>query len=221
MSVGSSWSEQFVRQLDEHETRHAYMADQVRTQIALQIKALREQVERRWSQAELGRRAGKPQNVISRLENPDYGHLTLQTLFDMAEAFDLPLYIDFQEWEDWLYRMNDIDVRSLERRSFNLDRLIRLAATSSSLSSTAARAAAEAAKEASDQTTQWSDVYVKVVAAEAAKEALDQTTRRSVLPQWAVTRFDSERQEAAAMRNLGERHLGQTPADLGPNLLAA
>ena len=118
MPVGLSWSEEFVRQLDEREMRHAYMADQVRTRIALQIRALRDQAERRWSQVELGRRAGKPQNVISRIENPDYGQLTLQTLFDMAEAFDLPLYVDFPEWEDWLELMKDIDTRTLKRRSF-------------------------------------------------------------------------------------------------------
>ena len=152
MPVGLSWSEEFVRQLDEREMRHAYMADQVRTRIALQIRALRDQAERRWSQVELGRRAGKPQNVISRIENPDYGQLTLQTLFDMAEAFDLPLYVDFSEWEDWLERMKDIDTRTLKRRSFELDWLVSLSRTVRSRSSTAAEAAAEATSEASNQT---------------------------------------------------------------------
>lgn len=124
MLVGSSWSEEFVRQIGGSEMRHAYMADQVRTRIALQIRALRDQAERRWSQVELGRRAGKPQNVISRIENPDYGHLTLQTLFDMAAAFDLPLYIDFPEWEEWLGRMKDFSTHSLQKRSFDLERLV-------------------------------------------------------------------------------------------------
>jgi transcriptional regulator with XRE-family HTH domain len=149
MPVGSSWSEEFVRQLGEQEMRHAYMSDQVRTRIALQIRALRDQAERRWSQVELGRRAGKPQNVISRIENPDYGQLTLQTLFDMAAAFDLPLYIDFPEWEDWLARMKDTGTEALQRRSFELDRLANLARAPKPQS--AAAAAAAATRDASNQ----------------------------------------------------------------------
>jgi hypothetical protein len=150
MSVGSSWSEEFVRQIGEAEMRHAYMADQVRTRIALQIRALRDQNERRWSQVELGRRAGKPQNVISRIENPDYGQLTLQTLFDMAAAFDLPLCVDFPEWEEWLGRMKDFSISSLQRRSFELDRLVS-SVRAPLPQPVAAAAAAEAAERASTQ----------------------------------------------------------------------
>jgi transcriptional regulator with XRE-family HTH domain len=150
MPVGSSWSEEFVRQIGEAEMRHAYMADQVRTRIALQIRALRDQDERRWSQVELGRRAGKPQNVISRIENPDYGQLTLQTLFDMAAAFDLPLYVDFPEWEEWLGRMKDFSINSLQRRSFELDQLVNSVRVPT-LQPAAAAAAAEAAERASTQ----------------------------------------------------------------------
>jgi transcriptional regulator with XRE-family HTH domain len=127
MPAGSYWSEEFVRQLGESEMRHAYMADQTRTRIALQIKALRDQAERRWSQTELGRRSGKPQNVISRIENPDYGQLTLQTLFDIASAYQLPVYVDFPEWEDWLLRMKDMDPKSLHRQSFDVERLTTIA----------------------------------------------------------------------------------------------
>jgi transcriptional regulator with XRE-family HTH domain len=150
MLVGSSWSEEFVRQIGEAEMRHAYMADQVRTRIALQIRALRDQDERRWSQVELGRRAGKPQNVISRIENPDYGQLTLQTLFDMAAAFDLPLYVDFPEWEEWFGGMKDFSVSSLQRRSFELDQLVN-SVRAPVPQPAAAAAAAEAAERASTQ----------------------------------------------------------------------
>ena len=150
MPVGLSWSDPFIRQLYEPAVRHSYMADQVRTRIALQIRALRDQAERRWSQVELGRRAGKPQNVVSRIENPDYGQLTLQTLFDIAEAFDLPLYVDFPEWEEWLARMKDFSPGSLQRRSFDLERLINPAQAPKPYSAAAA-AAAEAAQRASTQ----------------------------------------------------------------------
>lgn len=175
MLAGSSWSEEFVRQLGESEMRHAYMADQVRTRIALQIRALRDQAERRWSQIELGRRAGKPQNVISRIENPDYGQLTLQTLFDMAAAFDLPLYVDFPEWEDWSGRMEDFSARSLQRRSFDLDRLVNSVSASVS-QPVAAAAAAEAATRAS---TQHVDPAAEVAALVATQQVAD------VIPLWS------------------------------------
>jgi transcriptional regulator with XRE-family HTH domain len=176
MPVGSSWSEEFVRQLDEKELRHAYMEDQVRTRVAIQIKALRDQAERQWSQVELGRRAGKPQNVISRIENPDYGHLTLQTLFDMAGAFDLPLYIDFPEWEDWLERMKEINAKVLQRRSFELDRLVNLA-QSPRPHAAAAVAAAAATAAASNQRTALNNVARLILVNQAAPK-----TDRSSIP---------------------------------------
>lgn len=121
---GCPWSSELVRELTDRDFRNEYMMDQVRTYIAFQIRALREQ--RRWLQGDLAKAADKTQSVISRLEDPDYGKLSLQTCLEIAIAFDLPLLVQFVEWDDWLTRMSNVSPSALRKRSFDANRLLEI-----------------------------------------------------------------------------------------------
>ncbi|WP_166296270.1 helix-turn-helix domain-containing protein [Bradyrhizobium sp. 2S1] len=124
MPFGSPWSEQFVRQLADKDVRSEFVADQVRARIAQLIRTLREQPDRGWTQTELGERAGKTQNVISRLEDPNYGKMSLQSLLDIAAAFDLPVWVDMPKWEEWFTLTADFPDQKTRRSGFDLESLV-------------------------------------------------------------------------------------------------
>lgn len=124
MPCGLPWSEAFVHQLSDKEFRDEFVADQVRLRIAMGIRALREQSSRNWSQSELGERMNKPQSVVSRLESPDYGKASLQTLLEIAAAFDLPLRVDMPEWDEWARWSANLREECLRRESFDAEKLM-------------------------------------------------------------------------------------------------
>jgi transcriptional regulator with XRE-family HTH domain len=110
-----------AEELSSKEFRDAFVAEYLRTGVAYQIRALRE--KRGWSQAELGRRTGKPQSAISRLEDPDYGRLSLKTLLQLAAAFDVALLVQFAAFSELLNRFSDLSPEALEVPDFAQDNL--------------------------------------------------------------------------------------------------
>ena len=86
-------SKRFADELAEKEMRHAYLSAQTRTKLINQIRTIRNQ--RGWSQGQFAEVLGKPQSNVSRLENREYGSFTLNTLFELASAFDVGLIVEF------------------------------------------------------------------------------------------------------------------------------
>jgi transcriptional regulator with XRE-family HTH domain len=86
------------KELKSRKYRAAYVRDFIKNGISFQIQALRR--KHKLSQQELGDLAGKRQNVISRLENPDYGNFTVNTLLDIASALDVALVVRFAPFSE-------------------------------------------------------------------------------------------------------------------------
>lgn len=110
-------TEKFFSKLRKKAYRDAYVAENTATMIATQVRYLREQ--RGWTQREFAERLGKPPSVVNRIEDPDYGKLSLQTLLEIAHTLDLGIIIRFVGFPEFLRRTRDVSPRALEADSFN------------------------------------------------------------------------------------------------------
>jgi transcriptional regulator with XRE-family HTH domain len=105
-----------LRKLRNKEYRDAYAVEHVQTSLPFQIRALRER--REWTQARLASEAGTTQTAISRIEDPDYGKLSLNTLYKLASAFDVALLVKFVPFSRLLDEFKDVSVETLAAESF-------------------------------------------------------------------------------------------------------
>jgi hypothetical protein len=62
---------------------------------------------------------GKPQSVVSRLEDPDYGKVSIQTVLDGAAAFDVALLVQYVSFPEFLQRTRDVSPEALRVDSFD------------------------------------------------------------------------------------------------------
>jgi transcriptional regulator with XRE-family HTH domain len=95
--------DKLVEILRDKEFRDHFAEDQIYELLTLQIRQLRER--NRWTQEDLGAKAGMAQSAIARVENPNYTSSKIATLSKLARVFDVALIVRFApfgELVDWL-----------------------------------------------------------------------------------------------------------------------
>jgi transcriptional regulator with XRE-family HTH domain len=92
--------------------RDNYLQSKVRGMIAYQIQALREKTK--LSQTDFADKIGKTQSVVSRLEDTEYGRVSVQTLLDIACKLDVALIVKFASYPDFLFQTRDVSVAALQ-----------------------------------------------------------------------------------------------------------
>ena len=119
MTTLRNYKEELIANLRDKEYRDAFVSSHIDNGIPFQIRTLREQ--RGWTQEELAKSSKKKQEAICRLENPNYGSLTLATLKELASAFDIALivrFVPFGELVEWDAKLSS---ESLEVLSYDQD----------------------------------------------------------------------------------------------------
>jgi hypothetical protein len=112
-------SKKFLERFQKRAYRQAYLAEHVRRGIAYQIRALRDQ--RNWKQGIFAKLLGKPQSVACRLEDPDYGKVTIQTLLEVANVFDVALQVRFVPYSTFVRNTRDVSSTSMQAPEFKDD----------------------------------------------------------------------------------------------------
>jgi transcriptional regulator with XRE-family HTH domain len=122
MTLYDKRKQKLLNDLKNKEYRDAFIAEHIYTGIPFQIKALRKQKERNWTQAELGKRAGMFQTRIRVLEDPDNESLSLNTLLRLASAFNVGLMVRFVPLSELVKWDLNLSSESLEAQGFDKDR---------------------------------------------------------------------------------------------------
>ena len=99
--------------------RDAYTEQHVKTSIPEQIRAIR--IKRNWTQSELAERSKTTQTVIARVEDINYGNLSLNTLLKIASAFDIGLLVKFVPYSRLVREFEDTSIAAVNVPAFSDD----------------------------------------------------------------------------------------------------
>lgn len=103
--------------LRDKDFRDAYVDEHVRTFVAYQLRSIRK--ERKLTQKQLAGILGKPASVVSRLENVEYGRVTIQTLLNIAHRLDVALVVKFAEFSEFLSAYSELSHTDLATRPYS------------------------------------------------------------------------------------------------------
>lgn len=129
MSI-NSFKKQLIEKLKNKEYRDLFVAEQIFSRLPAKIRLMRE--KRGWTQKKFGEQASMAQAWVSKIEDPNYGKLTISTLLKVASACDVALVIDFVPFSALLNRTMALSPESFDVESFEGDDFDKEAVTATS-----------------------------------------------------------------------------------------
>jgi len=114
-AAGSPRSASLAAKMHSKAYRDAYVASHTRQFLARQIRVFRGGR----SQMQFGEMIGKRQTVVSRLEDPNYGKWTLQTLLDVARKLDVAVVVRFVDFPTFVELTNDMSDNAARPRAYD------------------------------------------------------------------------------------------------------
>lgn len=84
---------------DSKEYRTGFVAARLKVFLAGQIRAMRRRED--FTQEQFAKMLGTHQSVVGRMENSDYGKMSIDTLLKIAEKLDVALVVRFVSFKDW------------------------------------------------------------------------------------------------------------------------
>jgi hypothetical protein len=99
--------------------RDGYVASHARQVLAKQMREFRGEM----SQSEFGEELGKPQTIVSRLENPSYSGWSLRTLIEVARRLNVAVFVRFVNFATFLKYSGDMSVSALHPEPYDQERL--------------------------------------------------------------------------------------------------
>ena len=162
-----------VPKLADEAYRNSYVVHQTRQFLARQVRALRGDK----TQNEFGELLDKPQSVVSRLEDPNYGKWALQTLFDVAAKTNRAVIVRIVDYPTFLRFTSDMTDAAARPEAYEQDAVDSLASAAS-----AEAALAESMDRAESQTTALSRISSHSQPASAQADSMIVVSRHESSP---------------------------------------